>query len=300
MQPQIRLSICLLFLSVGLVACGNTLTKSQGSIIRSEIRIENNNDENTFDDTLPPLIDPDKMGLNALFSLFSNGFENDLTVGWSFVRDDGTAPLGDLSSIALASSIAQGVIDGTQALKSFTDDKDPDNGDPNNGAEASVIVNFDPNQPDATIYAQANYLFKDGFPCTVAQGETTYTDYLSVLKLSKNDSSENLLSISVDGLCRPYVWNSIAGEAYTVNNVFLTTGANAKWHKLKIMGTISPTSGAVKVFLDGVMIIQKTNIDTGNINASRFVFGIGWQGKKDVSKMLYVDQVIIDNKDITL
>jgi len=298
MQPQVRLSLILLLLSVGLAACGNTLTKAEGSRILSELRVQNDlEDENTFDDTLPPLIDPDNMSLNVLFS---NGFENDLNVGWSNIRDDGTAPLGDLSSIALSTGIAQGVIDGTQALKSFTDDKDSNNGDPTNGAAASVVVNFDPNQPDATIYAQANYLFKDGFPCTVAQGETTYTDYLSILKLSKNSSNENLLSITVDGLCRPYVWNSIAGEAYTVNNVFLTTGSNAKWHKLKIMGTISPTSGAVTVFLDGVIIIQKTNINTGNINASRFVFGIGWQGKKDVSKTLYVDQVIIDNKDITL
>lgn len=290
--------VTLLFVAFTLGACGNTLRRSSANDLPAPQNLLED-DQVTFDEPLPgttKIDEPDPIELNVLFS---NGFEDDLAMGWNKVRDDGLAPLGDLASIVSASSLSEGGIEGASVLKTFTDDQDNSTGtDPNSGASASVLVNFD--QPENVIFVQAHFLLKEGFTCTLAQGEGEYDDYKSIIKFSKNEASENLLSISLDGLCRPYVWNSIAAEAYTASDVFLTAGDNAQWHKFKFMGKVSPTEGEVTVWLDGVQIIHKTGLNTGNTDFSRFIFGIGWQGKKDKSHTLYVDQVVIHNQDFTL
>ena len=98
---------------------------------------------------------------------------------------------------------------------------------------------------------------------------------------------ENLISLTINNDMTLFLWNDFDDEAYgykTTNTI--STGT---WHILDMQIAISNTTGEARLWLDGNLEIEATNINLSNSKSIHYATGYYWGSKTGEPNTIYMD-----------
>ncbi|MFX1432125.1 MAG: DUF2341 domain-containing protein, partial [Promethearchaeota archaeon] len=119
-------------------------------------------------------------------------------------------------------------------------------------------------------------------PTFATSGHSTVLQFVDV-----STGWQNLISTTINNDMTLYMWNDYVKEGYgylATNNI--STG---NWHLLEMQATFSETNGEARLWLDGNLEIEQTNLNLSDSSSIRYCAGFYWANPKNESNTLYID-----------